>query len=585
MEFSQLGLPQALLTALDRLGYESPTPIQAVAIPLLLQGRDLLGTAQTGTGKTGAFALPLLARIDLSLQAPQVLVLTPTRELALQVAEAFVSYASDLPGFQVLPIYGGQDIRVQLRGLKRGPQVVVGTPGRLLDHLSRGSLVCDQLIGQVLDEADEMLRMGFIEDVEAILDKAPEGCQRMLFSATMPEAIARVSAKYLNQPEAVRFAGDVKDAPAISQAYVLVRPGDKLEALTRLLEIADFEAMIIFVRTKSATLELAERLMARGHSAAAISGDLNQSSRERVIDDFKSGRLDILVATDVAARGLDVDRVSHVYNYDIPYNAESYVHRIGRTGRAGRSGEALLFVTPKERRLLGSLMKATRSEIQPIEVPSSQDISKERVRQFRARVKTTLEEAPLETMETLVSDLLEASGEDSLRLAQALAYQLQASLPLYPELRELAVETRRPSKGRDRTEGFRGGQGDGFKPRRESRRQDGPETGMQRYRVDVGREGRATVGSLVAVLTTQGGLPAELIGRIQLMKHYSTVDLAARIPKGRLEALFDLRYKGQPLGLRPARPGEARPPWAKERHQGKKRPPKAGWGSGRGKKF
>ncbi|MBX2857209.1 MAG: DEAD/DEAH box helicase, partial [Cellvibrionaceae bacterium] len=355
--FADLDLPTYLLKALGDIGYETPSPIQSATIPHLLQGKDLIGMAQTGTGKTAAFALPVLAKIDLSIKHPQTLVLCPTRELALQVAEAFQSYAAYMRDFHVLPIYGGQDMRGQLRGLKRGAHVIVGTPGRLLDHLDRRSMDLSHLRTLVLDEADEMLRMGFIDDVEVILEKTPDHRQIALFSATMPDPIRRVAERYLPEPEEVQVRTTTTTNENIEQHYWLASGTNKLDALTRILEVEDFDGMIIFVRTKTATAELADKLNARGFSAAALNGDMNQTLRQRTVDQLKKGRLDIVIATDVAARGLDVERISHVVNFDIPYDEEAYVHRIGRTGRAGRTGKAILFVAPRERRLLKSIEK------------------------------------------------------------------------------------------------------------------------------------------------------------------------------------------------------------------------------------
>lgn len=366
--FSSLGLPEFLLASLQEIGYETPSPIQAETIPPLLQGRDVLGQAQTGTGKTAAFALPVLSRIDIKLNAPQALILTPTRELAIQVAEAFQSYARHLPGFHVLPVYGGQGYDTQLRQLKRGCHVVVGTPGRLMDHMRRKTLSLDALSMVVLDEADEMLRMGFQEDVEWILEHVPEQRQIALFSATMPGEIKRVAQTYLRDPVQVRIASATRTAANIRQRFWQGHPGQKLDALTRTLEVENFDGMIIFVRTKTATLELAEKLAARGFAAEAMNGDMAQAHREKLVERLKAGKLDILVATDVVARGLDVDRVSHVINYDIPYDSEAYIHRIGRTGRAGREGDAILFVAPRERRMLAVIERATGQRITPIKI-------------------------------------------------------------------------------------------------------------------------------------------------------------------------------------------------------------------------
>ena len=396
-DFESLGLSAPVLKAVKQLGYEQPSPVQAQSIPILLKGNNLLGTAQTGTGKTAAFALPFLSKIDEKQRSPQILVLTPTRELAIQVAEAFQSYAKYMKGFNVLPIYGGADIGSQLRSLKRGVQVVVGTPGRMLDHLRRRSLDLSQIKGLILDEADEMLRMGFIDDVETILAQTPPECQRALFSATMPPTIRRVAEKYLGDAERVNIEAKTKTVERIEQQYVTVKSHQKMDALTRVLEVEDFDGMIIFVRTKSSTVDIAERLEARGFSSAALNGDLSQALRERTINRLKKGQVDVVVATDVAARGLDVERISHVINFDIPYDNESYVHRIGRTGRAGREGKAILFITPKETRLLRSIEKSTRQSITPLTMPTNAQVSDQRILQFTNQLVQTLETCLLYT--------------------------------------------------------------------------------------------------------------------------------------------------------------------------------------------
>jgi ATP-dependent RNA helicase DeaD len=381
--FAALQLPPALLAALADVGYETPSPIQAACIPILLAGRDLLGEAQTGTGKTAAFALPVLARLDLAVKMPQALVLTPTRELAIQVAEAFQKYAKHMPGFHVLPLYGGQSMVIQLRALSRGAHVIVGTPGRIMDHLERKSLSLDALQTLVLDEADEMLRMGFIDDVEWILEHTPATRQTALFSATMPEPIRRIAKRYQRDPEQIKIKAATATVSTIRQRYWIARGADKLDALTRMLEVEeDFDAAIVFVRTKLATVELAEKLEARGLEAAALNGDMTQGLREQVIERLKNGSLDIVVATDVAARGIDVPRVSHVINYDIPYDTEAYIHRIGRTGRAGRAGTAILFVAPREQRMLKAIEHATRQKIEPISLPTAGEVAERRVARF-----------------------------------------------------------------------------------------------------------------------------------------------------------------------------------------------------------
>ncbi len=428
--FSQLGLAEPLLLALADVGYETPSPIQAATIPPLLAGRDVLGQAQTGTGKTAAFALPVLSRLDLSRSKPQALVLAPTRELAIQVAEAFQRYAVKLPGFHVLPIYGGQSYGPQLSGLKRGVHVVVGTPGRVIDHLDRGSLDLSQLTTLVLDEADEMLRMGFIDDVEAVLKKTPESRQIALFSATMPSQIKRIAQTYLRDPVEIAIRTKTTTAANIRQRYWYVSGMQKLDALTRILEAEPFEAMIVFARTKSATEELAQKLQARGFGAAAINGDVQQAQRERMIQQLRDGKLDILVATDVAARGLDVERVSHVLNYDIPYDPEDYVHRIGRTGRAGRSGEAILFVAPREKRMLQAIERATRQPIAEMQLPSVEAVNDQRITKFKQRIADALAADDLGPFRLLVEQFERENNAPAVEIAAALAKLVQGEQPL-----------------------------------------------------------------------------------------------------------------------------------------------------------
>ena len=428
--FTDLGLPEPILAALRDVGYESPSPIQAATIPILLEGRDLVGQAQTGTGKTAAFALPILARIDVARRQPQALVLAPTRELAIQVAEAFASYATHLPGFNVLPIYGGQSYVPQLASLKRGAHVVVGTPGRIIDHLERGTLKLDGLAHMVLDEADEMLRMGFIDDVESILQKTPPTRQVALFSATMPQAIRRIASNHLRAPAEVTIKAKTSTATQVQQRYWMVSGLHKLDALTRILEVENFDGMIIFARTKMATEELAEKLAARGFSTAALNGDILQAQRERTVQRLKDGQIDILVATDVAARGLDVDRISHVVNYDIPTDTESYVHRIGRTGRAGRSGQAILFVTPRERHLLAAIERATRQPITPMQLPSPQDVNDKRIARFLERITEAREQEGLEQFQSLIERYEQEQNVPAIEIAAALARMVQGDKPL-----------------------------------------------------------------------------------------------------------------------------------------------------------
>ncbi len=428
--FDQLELPNPILKALKDVGYETPSPIQAETIPLLLQGRDVLGQAQTGTGKTAAFALPILSKLDLKQKEPQLLVLTPTRELAIQIAEAFQKYASHMKNFHVLPVYGGQDYGGQIRALKRGVHVAVGTPGRVMDHTRKGTLKLDQLSTLVLDEADEMLRMGFIDDVEWILGQTPPNRQIALFSATMPHQVRRIANRHLSKPAEVTIKMKSATADLIRQRFWPVSGMRKLDALTRILEAETFDAMLVFVRTRIVTVDLAEKLSARGFSATALNGDIPQKQRERAIEHLKQGKLDILVATDVAARGLDVDRISHVLNYDIPHDTEAYIHRIGRTGRAGREGDAILFVTPRERRMLIAIERATNKKIEMMELPSTQLINDKRIEQFKQSISDTLANDDLTLFSELVEQYRKEHDTPILNIASALASLVQGNSPL-----------------------------------------------------------------------------------------------------------------------------------------------------------
>jgi len=461
LSFAELGLDPAVLEAVSAIGYETPTPIQAQCIPALLAGKHLLGVAQTGTGKTAAFALPLLSRVDASVTEPQILVLAPTRELAIQVAEAFTSYASKFRNFHVLPIYGGQDFYPQIKGLKRGAQVIVGTPGRMLDHLRKGTLRLGNLKALVLDEADEMLRMGFIDDVEAILSKTPENCQRALFSATMPPQIKKVAQTYLRDAVEVKIESETRTVESISQFVLPVYAERKLDALTRILEVEPIEGAIIFVRTKAETILLAEKLSARGHAVAPLNGDLNQRQREQTVEDLKRGKKDIIVATDVAARGLDVPRVTHVINYDVPYDTEAYIHRIGRTGRAGREGKAILLVTPRERSWLRTLERATNSPMEAYELPSPVELKKMREEQFETQLLGFAEDKKLAKSMALLDDIAERNEMDIAMVAGAMACWMEAmqpgSLPLeQPEA--LPTMSSAPPPRRDRKGGGRPGE-------------------------------------------------------------------------------------------------------------------------------
>ncbi|MDR2189572.1 MAG: DEAD/DEAH box helicase [Azonexus sp.] len=576
--FADLGLSESLLKTLAEIGYETPSPIQAQCIPALLQGHDMIGMAQTGTGKTAAFALPLMERIDARLMKPQALILTPTRELAIQVAEALQTYAKNLPGFHVLPIYGGQSYTIQLKQLARGAHVIVGTPGRVMDHLERQTLNLDHLKTLVLDEADEMLRMGFIDDVEWILEHTPEQHQTALFSATMPEPIRRVAQKYLVAPREIKIKSATATVAAIRQVYWQVSGLHKLDALTRILEVEDdFDAAIIFVRTKTATVELADKLSARGYTAAALNGDLNQQMRERVIDQLKSGALDIVVATDVAARGIDVARISHVVNYDIPYDTEAYVHRIGRTGRAGRAGNAILFVAPREIRMLRTIERATRQPITPLTLPSRLDVTNKRVAAFKEKVAEVINAESLDFFANIVSQIAEEHDVSAEEIAAALAMMAQEDKPLqiagedpprqasgrHDERRPAAFKEREKKprfEDRPRFEREREHRGD--QPRFEARNErprpaDKPRRpatvsgDMVRYRIDVGRDHGVQVKDIVGAIANEAGIESRFIGRIGLYDESSTVELPAGMPAAAANALRRTRIRGVPINIRP----------------------------------
>ncbi|MBF0219825.1 MAG: DEAD/DEAH box helicase [Gammaproteobacteria bacterium] len=529
--FADLNLPAPLLAALNDVGYETPSPIQAQTIPYLLEGKDLLGHAPTGTGKTAAFALPLLARINLEKLQVQVMVLAPTRELAIQVAEAFQRYAAHLEGFHVLPIYGGQEYSGQIRQLKRGVHVVVGTPGRVMDHLRKGTLKLDALHALVLDEADEMLRMGFIDDVEWILEQIPQQRQICLFSATMPPEILRIARRHLHDPQEIAIKSRTATADTISQRYWQVSGTHKLDALTRILEVEPFDAMLIFVRTKIATGELADRLAARGYAAAALNGDMPQKQREQMIERLKNGGLDILVATDVAARGLDVDRISHVFNYDIPYDTESYIHRIGRTGRAGRKGEAILFVAPREKRMLAAIERATRQKITPLLLPTTEMVNNKRIADFKQSILDSHASGDLDFMQSLIEQFQLEHDIPALEIAAALAKLSIGDRELLlkpdpvaatsaarhpreePRLPRSGGDTERPrrneSKESDRNVGKpfnKEGGRESFKEAGKSKSHSrAPDKGMERYRIEVGRVHNVKPGNIVGAIANEAG--------------------------------------------------------------------------------
>ncbi|MCA9733384.1 DEAD/DEAH box helicase [candidate division KSB1 bacterium] len=538
--FSDLNLSNAVLKALDRVGYETPTPIQAKTIPVMLTGQDIIGQAQTGTGKTAAFACPLLSKLDLKKVQPQVLVLTPTRELTIQVAETFQRYAYFLKDFHVLPIYGGQGYADQLRRLKRGAHVIVGTPGRVIDHMRRGALNLESLNCLVLDEADEMLRMGFIEDVEWILEQTPEKRQIALFSATMPKAIRDIAQKFLKEPEHITIKVRTATADTINQRYWMVSGVHKLDALTRILEGENFDGILIFVRTRSNTVELAEKLAARGYASEAINGDMAQQLRERTIDKFRQGKLNILVATDVAARGLDVDRISHVINYDIPYDSEAYIHRIGRTGRAGRSGEAILFVSPRERRMLQIIEKATRQRITLMELPSTEDINDKRIAKFKQQITDTLAVDDIGFFYQLVEQYRQEHNIPAIEIAAALAKLVQGDEPLLMSKKPI----REHGVSEDDSRAPRGGA-------RRKRTPSHPESGMERFRIEVGHSHGVKPGNIVGAIANEAGIDAEFIGRIDIFDDYSTVDLPEGLPRQLVKILQKTRVAGQSLQLAP----------------------------------
>ena len=575
--FDQLALNKPLLAVLDEVGYETPSPIQAQTIPLMLQGKDVLGQAQTGTGKTAAFALPLLSSLDMKQKDPQVLVLAPTRELAIQVAEAFQKYASHMHGFHVIPIYGGQDYRGQIRALQRGVHVVVGTPGRVMDHMRRGTLKLDKLSALVLDEADEMLRMGFIEDVEWILEQTPSHRQIALFSATMPQQIRRIAAKYLNEPEQITIKSKTTTVDTIRQRFWPVSGVHKLDALTRILEAEPFDAMIVFVRTKIATAELSEKLEARGYASAPLSGDIVQNQRERTITQLKNGKLDIIVATDVAARGLDVERVSHVVNYDIPYDTEAYVHRIGRTGRAGRQGDAILFVAPREKRLLGAIEKATRQKIEIMELPTTELINDKRIARFKQRITDTLATEDLGFFTQLIEQYQQEHNVPAEDIAAALSQLLQGDTPLLLQKKpQHPASQNRADKSRDREERPPRHQRARTEHERPARKESPVEDGMERFRIEVGHNHNVMPGNIVGAIANEAGMDSQYIGRINIHDDYSLVDLPEGMPKEIFNILKYVWVAGQQLKIsrlteESKRGKPARPASNKKSKAGKKR--------------
>ncbi len=535
--FDDLGLSTNVLKALEKVGYEKPSPIQAEIIPHVLAGRDVLGQAQTGTGKTAAFALPILSKIDMSIKTPQVLVLAPTRELAIQVAEAFQKYASHMKGFHVLPIYGGASYDGQLKQLRRGVHVVVGTPGRVMDHMRRNTLKLDNLKTLVLDEADEMLRMGFIDDVEWVLEQTPPTRQIALFSATMPSQIRKITNNYLNKPVHITIQTKTSTAVTIRQRYWMVSGRHKLDALTRILEAETFDGIIIFVRTKTATTELAEKLQARGYSAAALNGDIAQNQREQIVNKLKKGHVDILIATDVVARGLDVERISHVINYDVPHDTESYVHRIGRTGRAGRSGEAILFVAPREKRMLYAIERATNSKVELYVMPSAAEINDKRISAFKQKITDTLEAGGLDVFAKIIEEYEEEHDVPAQEIAAALAKMVQGNEPLL--LKDMPK--------------MRGG----YDEPRDLRRHGGERVyhekplarGFTRYRLAVGADLGVRPANIVGAIANEAGIDSEFINNIVIRDDHATVDLPEGMPDSIFKTLKKTRIAGKAMDL------------------------------------
>jgi ATP-dependent RNA helicase DeaD len=576
--FRDLALSEPVLRALTDVGYESPSPIQAATIPVLLSGADMLGQAQTGTGKTAAFALPALSRIDLSKHEPQVLVLVPTRELALQVSEAFLRYAAHIKGFHVLPIYGGQSYQPQLNALRRGVHVVVGTPGRVIDHMNRGTLKLSGLSLLVLDEADEMLQMGFVDAVESILEQTPPQRQVALFSATMAAPIRRIAAKHLRSPVEVTIKSKTSTATNIRQRYWMVSGMHKLDALTRILEAETFDGMLVFTRTKQSTVELAEKLEARGFAAAPLNGDIPQPQRERTVARLKSGQIDILVATDVAARGLDVERIGHVVNYDVPYDTESYVHRIGRTGRAGRKGEAILFIAPRERNMLRTIERATRQVIEPMNLPTVDAVNALRIAKFKQRVTETVSQADAKALRPVVEQLEAETGLPLIDIAAALASMAQGTPLLLGGKGDRGVEEpggvprgglppggvprsaprgERPQAAerlpvsespRPTERYFEPGSSSSAEPPRKPRPKAAGSL-METFRIEVGSTHGIKPSNVVGAIANEAGIEGVHIGRVDIREDHSFVDLPQGMPKQIFKVLQKVMVAGRELRI------------------------------------
>ncbi|WP_420591439.1 DEAD/DEAH box helicase [Bacterioplanoides sp.] len=588
--FASLGLPFQILRTLEELGYEEPSPIQASSIPTLLEGRDVLGMAQTGTGKTAAFSLPILARTQPDLNAPQVLVLAPTRELAQQVAEAVKSYSKYLPGINVSAIYGGTDYGSQLRELKRGPQWVVGTPGRVMDHLRRGTLNLSDIKAVVLDEADEMLRMGFIDDVNWILDQAPKQRQVALFSATMPKEIQAVAEKHLNDPVQVKIKAKTTTNDKIRQRYWFVGGVHKNDALLRISEVEDFDAMMVFVRTKQATEEVADFMQANGFKCAPLNGDIPQQLREKAVEKLKAGKLDILVATDVAARGLDVERISHVVNYDIPQDTESYVHRIGRTGRAGREGEAIVFVRGREKRMLRDIEKATRQTIEEMPLPTAKDVNAKRKERFQARIVDAIHSDKNQVFRDIIESVLTENPVDTLDVAAAIASLLQGNKPLFldekADSRMMERREREPREKRergDRNDRDRGPRGKTLPEEQAKALKGQPDVEMQRYMVNVGYDDGLRPGNLVGAVANEADLESRYIGHIEILENFSVIDLPAGMPEATMAVLKKARVCGQALSMKEYKAADAPKGDGKRKDRGPKKPHRGGKPGERGR--
>ena len=549
IKFSDLGLPEQIQKAVDELGYERPSPIQERSLPVLLSGRDLIGQAQTGTGKTAAFALPFLSQVDPKKRAPQVLILAPTRELAIQVAEACQQYAKYIKNLNVLPIYGGQSYTIQLKQLSRGAQVVVGTPGRVMDHMRRKTLVLDQLKAIVLDEADEMLRMGFIDDVKWVLEQAPEQRQIALFSATMPREVKKVADQHLKNPEHIKIEGKTATAANIAQRYWVVKGTHKLDAITRILESEETDGVIVFVRTKNATVELADKLQARGFRAEALNGDIPQANREKVVGRLKKNKLDLLIATDVVARGLDVERISHVINYDVPHDTESYIHRIGRTGRAGRSGQAILFIAPREKRMLRSIERATKQTIEPMDLPSVDDINQSRVERFKQKVIEVIKDENIDLFSQLITELQSEHEVSSEQIAAASCFLAQGGTSLLLDPKDIEPMSQRKSgsePSRERRERRDSKPAPDLKP---VPLKEFPDVEMGRFIIHVGHQHRVKPGSIVGCIANEAELESKYIGDIEIREAYSTVDLPADMPKEVMAILRRARVSNKPLEI------------------------------------